>query len=149
VICPNCKKDMIVVGYHRIELDYCPSCEGVWFDGGELDLLLQLAKLESPQKLMQEILGSPLVSLSPKKRRCPICGRTMQERAIGEPPIDIDICGYGDGIFFDGGEVQQLLTRLAERSQQAEGSRQEIIFFLGDALQAKNSGSDTQYKEDA
>jgi len=147
MICLNCKKDMIVVEYRRIELDYCPSCEGAWFDSGELDLLMQLAQLESSQKIMQEVLASPLVHSSHRQLKCPICGRGMQERAIGEPPIHIDICRQGDGIWFDGGEVQQLLTRLADSSQQGEGSRREIIFFLGDTFQAKSTGADTTSKE--
>jgi Zn-finger nucleic acid-binding protein len=28
---------------HRIEIDYCPNCRGVWLDKGELDKLLEQA----------------------------------------------------------------------------------------------------------
>jgi Zn-finger nucleic acid-binding protein len=137
MICPNCKKDMIVVEHRQIELDYCPSCEGVWFDAGELDLLLQSAKLDNPARLMEEILNSPAVKEGRKERKCPICGRGMQERATGEPAINIDICRQGDGIWFDGGEVQQLLTQLVQKCRKGEDSRQEIVCFLGDVFQAK------------
>jgi len=46
MICPVCKCDMIVVEYHNIELDYCTTCKGVWFDSGELELLLESHGLE-------------------------------------------------------------------------------------------------------
>ena len=46
MICPACKKDMIVVEYQRIELDFCPGCRGVWFDCGELELMLESAHLD-------------------------------------------------------------------------------------------------------
>ena len=49
MICPVCKKDALIVEYDRIELDYCPSCGGVWFDSGELDLLLEAAGQYSPR----------------------------------------------------------------------------------------------------
>ena len=38
--CPVDKSDMIVVEHQKIELDYCLKCSGVWFDSGELDLLV-------------------------------------------------------------------------------------------------------------
>lgn len=28
---------------HRIEIDYCPNCRGIWLDKGELDKLLEQA----------------------------------------------------------------------------------------------------------
>lgn len=30
-----------------VEIDYCPQCRGVWLDRGELDKILDRAKLES------------------------------------------------------------------------------------------------------
>jgi len=29
-----------------VEIDYCPTCRGVWLDRGELDKLLQLASTQ-------------------------------------------------------------------------------------------------------
>ncbi len=46
MICPACKNDMIVVEYQRIELDFCPHCRGVWFDCGELELMLKSAHID-------------------------------------------------------------------------------------------------------
>jgi len=31
-----------------IEIDYCPSCRGVWLDRGELDKIIERANAESP-----------------------------------------------------------------------------------------------------
>lgn len=136
MICPNCKRDMIVVEHHRIELDYCTNCQGVWFDYGELELLLQLQKLESPDLLMGNILSSPATVAPHKRRRCPICGRGMKEVGIGQPPVHIDACRRGDGLWFDGGELHQLLGQLAGKAPSREGSQQQIIAFLGDVFKA-------------
>jgi Zn-finger nucleic acid-binding protein len=38
--CPNCNETLLIAERHRVEIDYCPSCRGVWLDRGELDKLL-------------------------------------------------------------------------------------------------------------
>ena len=49
---------MLVVEYHNIELDYCNSCKGVWFDYGELELLLESRGLEETKVFLDGILNS-------------------------------------------------------------------------------------------
>jgi hypothetical protein len=38
--CPNCGADLHGELFHGIRIDRCPECHGVWFDDGELELLL-------------------------------------------------------------------------------------------------------------
>jgi Zn-finger nucleic acid-binding protein len=59
MICPVCKNDMIVVEYRDIELDYCSNCKGVWFDSGELELLLKSQGFEEPKAFFDDMLNSP------------------------------------------------------------------------------------------
>ena len=35
--CPNCSAAMQEVRRHDVDIDYCPTCKGVWLDRGELD----------------------------------------------------------------------------------------------------------------
>jgi Zn-finger nucleic acid-binding protein len=40
--CPVCKHQQLVISERQgIEIDYCPSCRGVWLDRGELDKLIE------------------------------------------------------------------------------------------------------------
>lgn len=40
--CPVCKEpDLVMSDRQGIEIDYCPSCRGVWLDRGELDKLIE------------------------------------------------------------------------------------------------------------
>lgn len=41
--CPNCNETLLMTERHRVEIDYCPSCRGVWLDKGELDKLMDYA----------------------------------------------------------------------------------------------------------
>ncbi len=134
MMCPNCRKAMIVVEYHQIELDYCTKCKGVWFDSDELELLLESVKLESPNLTIKNILNLPEVPSSRKQRKCPICSRGMKEVAIGQPPISIDACRRSDGLWFDGGEVSELLRQLVTNPSAPAGSEQHIITFLGEVF---------------
>ncbi|AZQ50682.1 zf-TFIIB domain-containing protein [Burkholderia cenocepacia] len=39
--CPVCKTpDLLMAERQSIEIDYCPTCRGVWLDRGELDKLI-------------------------------------------------------------------------------------------------------------
>jgi hypothetical protein len=137
MICPVCKLDMIVLEYRNIELDYCNSCKGVWFDSGELELMLKSQNLEERQTLLDGILNSDEAASSEKKRNCPICGHKMKKTAIGEQPrILIDVCRHKHGLWFDGGEVAQLIRHLGGKHPPKGDSKGQVIRFLEEVLGA-------------
>jgi len=130
--CPVDKSDMIVVEYQKIELDHCLQCAGVWFDCGELELLLEMNA--SKGQTCQTIVQKTHTGVAEAKRRCPVCGRKMEKVWIGQKQgILIDSCPVGDGLWFDGGELQQVLTQMENLDQ--EKSR-DVLHFLGETFQA-------------
>ena len=130
--CPVCKNLMIVVEHDKIELDHCVSCKGVWFDAGELELFLENMKLEDPNLYPAYFLTSPEAKTSEKKRKCPICGKKMRKTTVGEEhKILIDACPKGDGLWFDGGELDQLLKQLAGKSPSKEQPHSRVFNFMG------------------
>lgn len=61
--CPSCKNDQMLSMTERmgIEIDYCPTCRGVWLDRGELDKIIEKAQAEntvqsSPREKIQEVI---------------------------------------------------------------------------------------------
>jgi Zn-finger nucleic acid-binding protein len=47
--CPVCKDSQLVISERqKIEIDYCPSCRGVWLDRGELDKLIDRSAADQP-----------------------------------------------------------------------------------------------------
>ena len=131
MLCPVCKYNMVVVEYHSIELDYCTGCRGVWFDSGELELLLKSHGLEAASPFLDNIFGSPEAVSSETKRKCPICSRKMRKTALGEqPPILIDACDREHGLWFDGGEVTQLIKQLAGEHPATGDAGEQVISFL-------------------
>ena len=42
--CPHCPDSaLLMTDRQGIEIDYCPTCRGVWLDRGELDKLIERA----------------------------------------------------------------------------------------------------------
>jgi uncharacterized protein len=40
--CPVCKEPELVMSERQgIEIDYCPTCRGIWLDRGELDKIIE------------------------------------------------------------------------------------------------------------
>jgi uncharacterized protein len=137
MICPACKHAMMVVEYHNIELDYCHSCRGVWFDSGELELLLKSQGLEEPKTFFDGIFTCQEAASSEKKRNCPICGRRMKKTGIGgQPGILVDVCRDRHGLWFDGGELTQLIGRVAGEHPSKGDSRGRVVSFLEEVLGA-------------
>lgn len=42
--CPKCGMELIEIDYHRIKVDKCSGCDGIWLDAGELDQVSRLEK---------------------------------------------------------------------------------------------------------
>jgi Zn-finger nucleic acid-binding protein len=100
---------MITLELADVEVDYCTDCGGIWLDAGELELLLGDAE-QSEQLLNSFEIDSQCAE---KRRKCPICLKKMQKIVVGtaKPVLLIDKCAKGDGLWFDKGELQDILNR--------------------------------------
>ena len=104
--CPVCDELMVVLELEEIEIDYCTECEGIWLDGGELELLLE----EASEK--EELVSSFNVddSSSETKIRCPICLKKMEKIFVGkENKILLDRCRNNHGLWFNKGELYDVV----------------------------------------
>lgn len=135
MICPVCKKDAVIVEYNNIELDYCPICGGVWFDSGELDMLLSAAELDESAGYLVNVIHSDEISVNEKTHNCPICRSKMKKVYIDkEKQIITDVCKGGHGIWFDRGEVTSLVKSLAKKTQEKTGTS-NVLQFIGELFQ--------------
>lgn len=135
--CPACKGVMVIIEHEQIELDYCTDCAGVWFDYGELDLLLERLDLDGSAFSMEAILALPDRQTKESVRKCPSCRKKMRKVIVGSnPEVMIDVCPKGDGIWFDGGEVQQIIRQLVDRAPAGTGGEEKVISFLGEVFKA-------------
>ncbi len=107
--CPVCKNAMITLELSEVEIDHCTGCNGIWLDAGELELLLEdSGKAAKLIKSFKEHTGAVEV-----KRKCPICRKKMQKIVAGtsQPELLIDKCPKAHGLWFDKGELQEILDK--------------------------------------
>ncbi len=104
--CPVCKEPMIVLELNEIEIDHCISCRGIWLDAGELELLLE-GSIEKDNLLSSFQIDK---NVKEKNRKCPICLKRMEKVLCGtNEKILIDKCSNNEGIWFDLGELKQVI----------------------------------------
>ncbi|MCD4831566.1 MAG: zf-TFIIB domain-containing protein [Anaerohalosphaeraceae bacterium] len=108
--CPVCKNSaMVVLELDEVEVDYCFDCQGIWLDAGELELLLDGSHVANA--LLKSF--RPCTDCSEEKRPCPICLKKMQKISAGSEsePIIIDSCKKAHGLWFDAGELQNVISK--------------------------------------
>jgi Zn-finger nucleic acid-binding protein len=99
---------MITLELAEVEIDHCIDCGGIWLDAGELEMLLG-----EPEKSRQLLNLFEIDSnCAEKPRRCPICDKKMQKIIVGKAPaLLIDKCIKGDGLWFDKGELGDIVDK--------------------------------------
>lgn len=108
-ICPACDKPLVTLEWDNIEIDYCVSCKGMWFDRGELERVVR------GEASKEEPIISPIgQSRTGKKtkRLCPRCDRKLVEFIacqINGNELKLDACPEHHGIWFDAGELEAYL----------------------------------------
>lgn len=61
--CPACPESVLTMSERSgIEIDYCPTCRGVWLDRGELDKIIEksqnqkVAPVSTPRTMIEEVI---------------------------------------------------------------------------------------------
>jgi uncharacterized protein len=47
--CPVDNETLVMTERNGVEIDYCPTCRGVWLDRGELDKIIDRAAAAAPE----------------------------------------------------------------------------------------------------
>jgi Zn-finger nucleic acid-binding protein len=100
---------MITLELADVEIDHCVTCGGIWLDTGEIELLM-----DDPGKARHLLASFREDSTTPEQpRKCPICDRKMTKIVVGRsnPPLLVDKCQRSHGLWFDKGELQDILDR--------------------------------------
>ncbi len=96
--------------------DTARTREDEWFLRHEKDLIEQIRR-ERERKLREEMEKRKKKELEELRKKhwmkCPKCGHDMVVETI--EGIEIDKCTYCEGIFFDRGELEDLLLRVKEK----------------------------------
>lgn len=129
--CPSCSSELIAVERQEVEVDWCPRCHGLWFDGGELRLLGQTLGAAGQAPDFSDFSDLPAAASAEEHRRCPRCRGKMDKIKTGEGSAQtlVDRCPSGDGLWFDKGELGTVL-----------GPMGPVVKFLQETIGNKSTG---------
>lgn len=120
---------MIVVERQGIEVDFCISCRGLWFDGGEIALLGESLGREIDPLALGEPLQRPVRE---RARKCPRCDVRMSKVELeAKRPTLADRCPREHGLWLDSGELAAFLESRPSRSDTAD---EPVRQFLGELI---------------
>ena len=99
--CPNDATVLVMSERSGIEIDYCPTCRGVWLDRGELDKIIERDSRDYGQAA--PAAQAPAAPTAPAAPPSPPQAPGYQQPSYGQPSYDraydsrgYDSRGYGD-----------------------------------------------------
>jgi len=95
---------MFILHFQATEVDFCEHCRGVWLDAGELEELAGTSDDPILVSLRQEN-----GSANKQQRLCPRCDARLLEITVPTTALKLDRCPKGHGLWFDEGELRQVL----------------------------------------
>ena len=101
--CPKCRTKRLTsarTSKYKVDLDYCPSCKGIWFDRGELEILLNTPG--ETLRLPPHAKRSPLI--------CPVCNEAMRFFFFPRTLVGVEMCPGCKGLWLEPGEFREIGT---------------------------------------
>ncbi len=128
--CPVCRQDQLIVEFEGVELDLCVEGHGIWFDKDELRQLFDVAGAPEALSDLEDRLTFLPGRRGRTSRRCPRCrGKMRQVQAPGKSgDVILDRCRRGHGLWFDNGELEEVLSLDLEEGDEALA---KVRTFLG------------------
>ncbi len=127
--CPACDNPMITLMCCDVETDYCTNCGGVWLDSGEIELIMGTSAEAA------DFLAGFKTDLkaTEKYKKCPRCRAKMLKviADTNEPVLLLDECPKRHGLWFDSGELAEVVKRAKL------GNENVMIHTLEETFKAK------------
>jgi len=135
--CPCCGDQLQQRSYGEAELDECDGCSGVFLEAAMMDRLV-VSQVAGPKGLRLALPQSKTDSASPSEARdplylkCPVCQQLMNRCNFGRiSGVVVDVC-RGHGVWFDPGEISEVLHFVQRGGLSEPGAVQPGFAFLDD-----------------
>ncbi|MCL0102108.1 zf-TFIIB domain-containing protein [Dehalococcoidia bacterium] len=114
--CPRDDSDLQIEKYKGVEIDRCPTCQGLWLDYPELDALEDTVMNEDKLK------GTMIYSPHSAGITCLKCNDEMTAFYYRANDLEIDLCKHGHGFWLDHGEEKRVLEFMKQRIKDLQRS---------------------------
>jgi len=114
--CPIDKEELKQAIFYGVEVDFCPTCLGLWFEEDELRLAKD--KKDKDLRWLDFDLWKDIkkFKIFPGIRLCPFCRLPLYEIYYGDSRIIVDVCNLCHGVWLDRGEFKGIIEYLREKA---------------------------------
>lgn len=110
--CPNCGVDLVQKRRDGVEMEVCPSCQGMWLTRQELNALEdEVFDFGDDEK------GSLMLDSNPSTRKCPQCGKPMRTFEYRFYELELGFCEDQHGFWLDAGEDKRVLELMRKEEK--------------------------------
>jgi Zn-finger nucleic acid-binding protein len=111
--CPKCNVELQTQNDRGVEVEACPSCQGMWLTPAELDELENEAFSNEANK------GSLYLATEESDLKCPICFAPLKRFDYRFFDLQLDCCSE-HGFWLDKGEDDQILELMRGEEARVE-----------------------------
>ncbi|MDE2183130.1 MAG: zf-TFIIB domain-containing protein [Alphaproteobacteria bacterium] len=110
--CPDCSAELVQKTRDGVEMEVCPSCQGMWLSRQEL------AQLEDEVfDFGDDEKGSLMLGCTPSTRKCPQCGDLMKRFEYRFYDLQMDFCERQHGYWLEAEEDKRVLALMKEEEK--------------------------------
>ena len=110
--CPNCDAELVQKVRDGVEMEICPSCQGMWLTGQELTQLEdEVFDFGDDEK------GSLMLDSAPTSKECPQCGKLMKSFQYRLYDLQMDFCEDRHGFWLEADEDKRVLELMREEEK--------------------------------
>ena len=110
--CPDCNAELVQKTRDGVEMEICPSCQGMWLSRQEL------AELEDEVfDFGDDEKGSLMLGSTSTTRKCPQCGNLMKRFEYRFYDLEMDFCEQQHGYWLDADEDKRVLALMKEEEK--------------------------------
>ena len=113
--CPRCGSDLVPATRHKIGVNYCQSCKGMWLESRELE------QLENEAFDFGEHAKGTLISgAAPTADKCPECNALLTRFRYRFYDLTMELCEHQHGYWLDPDEDTRVLELMKQEEAQLE-----------------------------
>ncbi|HVC29515.1 MAG TPA: zf-TFIIB domain-containing protein [Gammaproteobacteria bacterium] len=114
--CPKCNADLVPAVRHKINVNYCQSCKGMWLEHQDL------GKLEDEVfDYGDDAKGTLAFSSTPTTAKCPECNAPLKRFKYRFYDLEMEVCENQHGYWLDEDEDTRVLQLM--KKEEADETR--------------------------
>lgn len=110
--CPVCNTSLVQTKRSGVQMEICPSCQGMWLTRQELTALEdEIFDFGDDEK------GSLMLGSEPTMLKCPQCGKALKSFQYRLYDLDMDFCEDGHGFWLTADEDKRVLDLMKKEER--------------------------------